>query len=170
MARHRTVVRSTKKHNNAWGALAAGGGFVAVAASTKVLVGTVALSNPNIDETILRVVGMLAVVSDQTAAVEQQLGACGLIIVSDQAITAGAASIPGPNTDADHDGWFCHTFFVQQQEEAANLGSRLYDFVSKGRRIVQEGEQIAIMFENGHATHGLEFELAFRILSRVTGT
>ena len=79
-----------------------------VGPSTKVLLGSFGLSNVNIDETALRVVGMLSVASDQTAVSEHIVGALGLIRVSDTALAAGAASIPGPITDAGDDGWFVY--------------------------------------------------------------
>jgi len=129
------------------------------------------LSNPNIDETQMRVIGSITVVSDQPTSLERQIGSVGLIVVSDNAIAAGAASIPGPSTDIDNDGWFCHTQFAQNT--VANPTASLpppYAFVSKGRRIVQEGMGIAIMVENIHATHGMIVALQFRMLSRVTGT
>ena len=171
MARRLTTLRrGSPKHNNSWAGIVSSD-YVTVSPATKVLLGSLALSNVNIDETVLRVIGAIDVVSDQAAAVERQIGAVGLIVVSNQAITAGAASIPGPATDSDDDGWFCHTFWQQVTvSTVSDVVSRLYPFVSKGRRVVQEGESIAIMAENIHASHNTLVDLQFRLLSRVTGT
>ncbi len=74
--------------------------------STKILLGVFVLSNVGIGETVRRTIGNIWVVSDQAAADEVQVGAFGCIVVTDLAAAAGAASIPGPFTDANDDGWF----------------------------------------------------------------
>ncbi len=107
--RHHNTRRSNP--NRAWAGTvdtenAFGGG-------SKILLGSFSLSNPNIDETILRTVGVLSIRSDQIAAPEEQVGAFGMIKVTDLAIAAGAASIPGPVTDIGDDGWFVHVPFAQ---------------------------------------------------------
>ncbi len=148
--------------------------FQVVAAATKVLLGTFSLSNTNIDETILRLVGLLSISSDQSAATEEQLGAFGLIIVSERAATAGAASIPGPVTDAaDH--WFAYKSFAQRFLFQSAIGvepayATPYLFDNRGKRIVTEGRRIAIMVENAHATHGLSINVQMRLLGMVRGT
>ena len=112
MAHRRTTSRSNVRHNNAWFSVVSST-FIVIPAASKVLLGTLTLSNPNIDETQLRVIGSVAVGSDQAAAFENQIGSVGLIVVSDVAAAAGAASIPGPSTNGDDDGWFCHQNFAQ---------------------------------------------------------
>ena len=170
MARKALTTQRRRRPNNNWGALATSD-YVTVAGNTKVLVASVALSNPGIDETIMRIIGSINVVSDQAAALERQIGAAGLIVVTDLALAAGAASIPGPSTDAGDDGWFCHQFFSQfnQLSDGNTMGFQ-YDFSSKGRRVVEDGKVIAVMVENSHATESLLINLQFRILGRVTGT
>jgi len=43
-----------------------------------------------------RLAPLRAIIDHQTAAAEAQLGAFGMMVVTDRAIVAGAASIPGP--------------------------------------------------------------------------
>ena len=69
MARRPTISRQRKRHNNSWAAVIFSA-FVTVPAASKVLLGTLVLSNPGIDETILRVVGNVVVESDQVGAAE----------------------------------------------------------------------------------------------------
>jgi len=168
----RRTIRTTnrKRPNNNWAALT-GTDYTVIPAASKVLLATFALGNPGIDETMLRVIGMFSIASDQNAAIEDQIGAVGLIQVTDQAIATGVAAIPGPGTDADSDGWFAHRFFAQQSVLVTTLdNSKQYDFESKGRRVVHDGYSVAVVVENVHATFGLGICLSFRALSRITGT
>ncbi len=175
MARQsRTFQRRSNTPNRSWtGSFSSDA--VTVPASTKILLGSFSLSNPNIDETILRTVGRVYVSSDQSVATERQIGAFGLILVSDLAVTAGAASIPGPISDRDHDGWFVYVPIVQSFlfkdatgiQENAGVG---YDFDSKAKRKIEEGTKIAIMVENAMSTHAWQVSNVFRMLTMVRGT
>ena len=171
MARNR-VARRSSPSNRAWGGISDLAN--AIGGSSKVLLGSLTLSNPGIDETMLRVVGVLSVLSDQVAASEVQHGAFGMIVVTDTALAAGAASIPGPVTDIADDGWFVHVPFVNQFSLLSSVGfegnsstSRYFDFKSK--RIVHDGQSIAIMVENIGGT-GFTFNTILRVLSMVRGT
>ncbi len=165
--------RRTSGPNRSWS-----GAFDATtvgAASTKVLVGALVLSNPNIDETILRVAGMFGVRSDQTSAAEDQQGAFGAIVVSDTALAAGVASIPGPITDIADDGWFLYQSFIERWFVATSVGvnpnaSRRYELHSRAKRKVQEGQSIAFVVESTSASDGFILTSVFRLLSQVTGT
>ncbi len=164
----------SRSPNRSW-AFSGSTAATAVAAGTKVTTGSFTLSNPNIDETVLRTVGVIGIGSDQTAASELQLGAFGLILVNDLAAAAGAASLPGPVTDGGDDGWFVFVPFVQEFRFLSGSGfapnvMRLYEFDSKAKRKMQEGQQIAVMCENAHSTHAFQLFFAFRMLTQVTGT
>ena len=143
---------------------------VVVAAASKVLVLTFVLDNPGISEVIRRTRGDYFVGSDQTASTELQMGAWGAIVVTDTALAAGVASIPGPVTDANDDGWFVWESFVQSSSAGAggNIAAwqgvhRPYD--SKAMRKLPDGFSVAIVVENAHATHGLEFYLGISLLA-----
>ncbi len=176
MAR-RSVQRSSTRRstpNRSWT-----GSFSAttatVGAASKVLLGSFSLSNSNIDETVLRTVGVISIQSDQVAADELQIGAFGLIIVSDLAVAAGAASIPGPITDRADDGWFVYVPFCQSLEFISAVGvlpdmATQYQFDSKAKRKIAEGQNIAIMVENANSAGAFAIMNVFRMLSQVTGT
>ena len=146
---------------------------VSVPVSTKVLMGTFSLSNPGIDETILRTVGSIAVVSDQTAATENQVGAFGLIVVNDIAAALGVTAIPGPVTDNDDDGWFVYVPIVQKLVVATAVGlteSVRYLFDSRAKRIIHDGTKVALMVENASSASVFNLTMGLRMLSMVTGT
>ena len=126
---------------------------VAVAAGTKVLLATFVLSNVGIGEVVRRTRGQVLVLSDQASVVEQQNGAFGMVVVTDLAAAAGAASIPGPVTDANDDGWFVWVPTLQATGGliggAPSVGVPQWPhlFDSKAMRRVEEGFVIAVMFE-----------------------
>ncbi len=175
MARRQTISqRGGSRANRNWASVISATN-VTVPASSKTLLGLLALSNAGIDETVLRVRGSFSITSDQVAATESQIGSVGLIVVSDRAATVGVTAVPGSSTDADDDGWFVHQSFAQQFLFVSAVGvqshhSTTYDFSSKAKRIVHDGQTIAIMAENIHATFGLQINLQFRMLSMVRGT
>ena len=175
MAQHRTrQFRSRSGPNRTWAGFHTAAN-VAVAANTKVLLGTFSQGVAGIDETILRTVGILQVVTDQVAANENQVGALGMIVVNDLAVAAGAASIPGPITDIADDGWFLYVPFAQLFKFSTavhwetNAGGQ-YQFDSKAKRKIQRGFQVAVMVENGSATDGLFVTAVVRQLAMITGT
>jgi len=141
---------------------------VTIPAATKVLLGFFFLATA-FEETLVRTRGVLRISSDQTGSVEEQVGAFGFIRVTDQAIAAGAASIPGPVSDGADDGWAVWVPFAQESASSTvgmtGMGSA-WEIDSKAQRIVREGQQLAVMIENAHATHGLEVLVALRALAR----
>ena len=168
--------RSTNRPNRSWAGNVSPGLPITVGAGSKAIVGTFVPSNPGIDDVILRTVGMIAIQTDDETAAEEQTGAFGMMIVTDLAVAAGAASIPGPVTDIDNDGWFVHVPFVQSTflTGTPNLFlpdlATAYHFDSKGKRILQEGETVVLMIENSHGSFGLSMGHGLRILSQVRGT
>ena len=150
-------------------------GVTGIPVSTKVLLGSFSLSNPNIDETILRTVGTLMVSSDQLAASEDQIGAFGMYIVNDVAATLGVTALPGPITDIADDGWYvyvpiCQRFgFSDATGWNADFGLR-YPFDSKAKRKMHEGTRAVLMAENATSTNVFNMSLVIRSLTMVTGT
>ena len=158
--------RARKSSAPAWGFLGVATHSV-IGASSKVLLGTFILSNPPLGETVLRTRARLSVITDQAVAAEQQIGAFGLIVVTDRAAAAGAVSIPGPFTDGGDDGWFVHQI-ISQQNGLSGLTDAQYDIDSKAMRKIEDGGEIAIMVENGGTSHGFNFIFAVRLLAKLT--
>ncbi len=143
-----------------------------IAFGAKTLIATLTLDNPGIAETIRRTRGVFSISSDQNAAIEDQVGAMGMMVVNDLAIAAGVASLPGPVTDANDDGWFVWVPFAQRGLAGAgpsNLASETYHFDSKAMRKVEEGFGIVLVVENASAAFGIAFMDAFSLLSSRTG-
>ncbi len=146
-----------------------------VASGASVLLGSLALSNVNIDETILRTIGLLSVATDQVASSEQQEGAFGMIVVNDLAIAAGVASVPTPITNVDDDEWLIWVPFSNSMVFGSaigfdTMGAPTHYFDVKSKRIVQEGFGIAVVVEATAASEGFTFNLLLRQLSMIRGT
>ncbi len=146
--------------------------FTTVTQGNKALIATLILSNAGISETIRRTRGMVIIRSDQAAADEDQFGALGMIVINDLALAAGAASIPGPCTEADDDGWFVwQPAMAHGLQSTAGPGApnyAVYEFDSKAMRRVEEGYGIAVMVENGSALHGMAFASSFSVLTSLS--
>ena len=169
MAKRHQVRRSTPPNRN-WAGLEIA--TQAIAGNTAVLLGTFTLSNAGIDETILRSLGSLFVRSDQLAAIENQVGAVGMIVVSDQAISVGITAVPHPVTDIDDDGWFVHMPIAQTLHFGDATGFATIPgttFDSKAKRVVHDGQSVALVVENASAD-GFTIGGIIRSLSMVRGT
>jgi len=143
---------------------------VTVPAASKVLLTTVVLSNPGIDETVRRTRGLIQVQTDTTTPIEDQTGAMGFVVVNDLAIAAGAASLPGPHTDSSDDGWFVWQPIMQSgigNSSGMRLGER-YEFDSKAMRRIEEGFSVAVMVENSNATFGFDIMIGFALLASLS--
>jgi len=139
------------------------------------LMSTLVLSNPNIDETLIRVVGMISVKTDQSIATENQEGAFGMILANDPAIAAGISSLPVPITDVSDDGWLLWVPFANHFEFKTAVGidsqgsvTRYFDFKSK--RVVQEGQAIVMVEQSTSPSNGYALSAFIRVLSMVRGT
>ena len=163
MPRHNRIVRKTLP-NRSWAGVEVG---VTIAGNTSVLIGTFALSNSGIDEIILRTIGSFVIRLDQIAVTEVQIGALGLIVVSDAAIAAGVASIPKSVTDIDNDGWFAFMPIASAQIFGDATGMHQadqYHIDSKAKRVTHDGYGIALVVENSTAA-GFQIDGVMRLLS-----
>jgi len=107
MARRRIVTRTPARREMVWIPWTLGD-FV-IAANVGTLLGVLNAAALALRPfTIVRTHLLLTWDSDQSAASEVPIGAVGMIVTSEQATTAGIASIPTPVTEADAD------FFVYQ--------------------------------------------------------
>ncbi len=146
--------------------------FIALAAATSVIDSSFTPSGAA-PETVIRTRGLLTVMTDQVAASEQPFGAFGICVVSDQAFTAGVASVPTPYTEAESDLWFLHTFWSAAMLSATQVGfdgrvAYHFELDSKAMRKVNEDETIIAVMENGNSTDGILYRLDFRILGKLS--
>ena len=102
--------------------------------------------------------------SDQVAATENAHGAFGAIIVSSAAVAIGITALPTPTTDNDDDGWFVWQPVATRFVFVSGVGIdgnaiQVYEFDSKAMRRVEEGFEIAFIFENA-AADGISVQLS----------
>ena len=174
MPRFRRQVQRRSNPNKGWSATV-GATRVSIPANTAVLLGSFAAGDTEADVTVLRTVGMFAISSDQVSASEDQIGAFGLIKVTDTALAAGIASIPNPVDEASSDGWFVYRSFAQTFTFITAAGfdpitSTIFEFDSKAKRVVHGEDALAIVVGNAHATHGFDIVFSMRVLQMVRGT
>ena len=145
------------------------------AASTKVLLQRLTAASIAIigaPTTVVRTRGNLIVRSDQIIATEIQNGAFGMAVVSEEAAVAGAASIPGPVSEASWDGWFLwfsvqNVFSFTSGVGTDSQGGRLFEFDSKAMRKVEDNESVVVMYESGANSDGQILGENFRQLYKL---
>ncbi len=148
---NRPVVRGPRRQTTWVGP--ADQGLVAVADNAKAIISSFdAAASGLAKPTVVRSRGLFAV-SAQTAAADLDIiGAFGIAIVSDRAFAAGAASIPGPFTDAGWDGWFVWQAVAYRLDVSTDVGRLLemvqYDVDSKGMRKITDDETMVVMYES----------------------
>jgi len=155
-----------------WGSGVDETGFTAVAANGADLQGTLNASGLALRPfTIIRVRGMLSIVSDQVAASEEIFGAFGMAVVGDQASVTGITAMPTPITEEFSDQWFLHQHIasaVQLASAASMFASGFQvEFDSKAMRKVEDDFDFATIFENGSATTGLKYLAKLRFLLKL---
>ena len=150
----RPLLRQGQKRQPLW--IGLGVDPLALPASAKVLAGILNAAALALRPfTIVRTRLLFHVESDQLIASEQTQGALGIIVVSDQAVAAGAASVPGPitNTDAPFFVWepFINSFLFLTGSGVQEPTGTYITVDSKAMRKVNNNEDVAIMFENAAA-------------------
>ncbi len=134
MAHRRFPVRTgAKKRRTQWVGNA-DQGAVAIGANASVIVANFPMDGSAFvpEATIVRTRGIINIDQPDHTVDQDVIGAFGMAIVSDQAFAAGAASIPGPWTNSQWDGWFVHAFWGYHFEVISQIG------------ILVEGQQIVI--------------------------
>ncbi len=120
--------------------------------------------------TVVRSHWELQLQSDQAAAIERQLIGFGTVIVSDEASTAGVASIPTPVTEAGSDLWFLHRFVFADESnltDRTRSGTRM-TIDSKAMRKCDIGQDLLVVAElSGLLSQGVNLESAGRVLVKV---
>ena len=110
--------------------------------------------------TVVRTRLMVKLCSDQVAASENPFGAFGIIVTTEQATAAGAASIPNPSTDGDAD-WFVHQPLFAPFTFLSSAGvfdnDRLHVIDSKAMRKVGNNQDLAFMYDMNTGVGGTFF-------------
>ncbi len=161
-----------KRRETLWSAGADTAVFQSLAAGASVLdqaFSDAQLQTIGLPLTVVRVRGLLYIVADQPSAVEDQFGALGFQVVTEQARVAGIASMPTPITEAESDTWFVWEPFCTSglASTNSNIAGARFDFDSKAMRKIEQGSAIVVVLENGSSIHGLEFWLQYRILFKL---
>ena len=163
---------SGPRPNRSWVAFNNGAGST-IASGTKVLIARFPLANAGIDETLLRVRGQILANSTALEADLTMIGAVGVAVVSSIAGGAGAASIPGPMTDAGTDVWALWepiNLFVNSSGAATVDHSFFPQTIdSRAKRIVPNGYELVFMAESETGS-SFTLQVNFRVLSMVRGT
>ncbi len=104
------------------------------------------------------------------ASSEDYSGALGLIVVSDQAVAAGVASVPNPATDSGSD-WFVyepiagHLVVGTAVGLHLNMESRVTD--SRAMRKIGDGQDIVFVVENSLISLGAIYTTFQRLLIKL---
>ncbi len=122
--------------------------------------------------TVVRSRYQTSIQSDQSAATEDQLGAMGQCVVSDQAVTVGVTAVPNPLTDIGSDLWmlwegFNSSFLFKTAvgSDAQFATSRAVD--SKAMRKVEEGQDLVVVMESGGTSGGFTLSTFGRVLLKL---
>ena len=136
----------------------------AVAASASVLISSIDTrigAAPEAPFTIIRVRGLLQVVTDQVIATEEPHGAYGICVVNGEAFDTGVAAVPTPFTESFDDRWLYHTYWASSMKFASSTGIPFLGshttIDSKAMRKVDIGDVIVTVIENGSSQHGARF-------------
>ncbi len=125
------------------------GGFESVSAAGALLMSGLAFENPG---TIVRTRGIITIRPADPEADATIAGAFGIGLVSQEAFTAGVASIPEPFTDSDWGGWMVMQPFALTVDVGAAssrlINSMTYEIDSKAMRKVEPNSVMAIVVES----------------------
>jgi len=126
-------------------------GYVAVAAGAKQLISNFTLATLD-SLTVIRNRGVISIIVPNAAADVDVVGAFGIGIVTQTAFTQGVASVPGPFSDSDWDGWMLlvpisHRIDVTSDVGRALMGvERVVD--SKAMRKMEANEILVAVCES----------------------
>ena len=122
--------------------------------------------------TIVRTRMRLSIQSDQTAGSEDQIGAFGIAVVSDQAVAIGITAVPQPVTDLDSDLWLAHQYLNSSLGLNTAVGfdaqfASTFDLDSKAMRKVEDGQDVVFVKERGTLGDGISMFSAGRMLLKL---
>ncbi len=122
--------------------------------------------------TVVRTHLLVALTSDQSGASENQIGAVGLCVVSDQASAIGITAVPTPITDLASDLFFVHqsminAFLFVTAAGIAPREDRQYVVDSKAMRKVNGDEDVVFTLEASGVGSGLSVVTMGRMLIKL---
>ena len=122
--------------------------------------------------TIVRTRFLVSIQSDQVGATEDQVGAMGLAVVSDQATAVGITAIPTPIANMESDLWFVHQLLYSQFTFISGVGIQdgglqQYEIDSKAMRKVDIGQDVVVVGERSVAGGGIDVVIGGRMLIKV---
>ena len=115
--------------------------------------------------TIVRTRFIAMIRSDQTSVGEDQLGAMGIAVVSDQAVDIGITAVPTPLTDMGSSLWFTHEMLMNNGSKSADGGGGgVFQVDSQAMRKVEVGQDLVVVGEQSTVGQGFGLFLGGRIL------
>ena len=105
--------------------------------------------------TIVRTRFLLHVRSDQSGAIENQAGALGLAVVSDEATAVGVTAVPTPISELGSDLWFAVMLYMAAGSAVneGRVGSG-FELDSRAMRKVEVGQDIVVVLEQATPSSG----------------
>ncbi len=122
--------------------------------------------------TVVRARGFVHVASDQVAATEEQMGAYGAAVVSDEAVAVGVTAVPTPVNEAASDLWFMYQPFANQFTFVSSIGfdgtaGQNFDIDSRAMRKVEDGQDIVFVLEASAAGNAARVLTSVRLLAKL---
>ena len=167
MARRHTMVRSRSTRKSLWlqfvpisTTVTAGGAAIAFSLNAAAL----ALRS----FTVIRSHFEVMLLSDQESVIEQQVGAVGLAVVSDEAVAVGVTAVPTPLTQLGSSLWFVNQLMFGEESRLATLALPPvhYSIDSKAMRKVEVGSDIIVVLESSTigSAGAIDFNIGGRVL------
>ena len=115
---------------------------------------------------------MVSVITDQVIASEEQTGAVGLAVVSDQSVAIGVTAVPTPVTDIANDHWLMYQLYMSNFLFISGVASnvpvnRVWEIDSKAMRKVDQGEDLIVVAESTTPSAGYDITFGGRVLVKV---
>ena len=140
-------------------------GYFAVAATTSVIVAsfTPLTNGIMVKPTIVRTRGNVSHRPSVNSADVAYVGAIGVCVVSQEAFTAGAASIPRPHDDADWGGWLVWRSFSESLDVTTDIGrlinSNSFEVDSKAMRKMGINDVMVTMAESQSGAYDISDQM-----------
>jgi len=173
MARNRTFVRGGRARRETLWIAGLFGRDTLASASTAVLAASLNAASLALRPfTIVRVRGVLRLMSDQDAITEDQVAAYGMAVVSDQSAAIGVTAVPTPAADMGSDLWFVYEALINRVFFRSDTGvstdpGTFVQFDSKAMRKVNNDQDVVVMKESDAISDGCILSDQFRMLVKL---